>query len=292
MTTDRLRTHASLLAAIAILAVAPAEGRSERLQPFRPDKTLSGPTVRPAKSGVRFTAPRGWRHGWGKDETYYVAAPSGGARVAISRTLLPARDRAASVPDLLKRTAAELLEGAPARLVLGPEAFTVGGKRAGRLIARGYLGGAEIEGYLGGVIAGDWAFVILAVYRADAAGQIRPGVDTILASFRGRGPAPNHALARRIQGCWTQYHASSGGGGGSSTTRYSFGPGGRYSYRFYMSVSAGGASAYRDNRDAGTFAVFGDTLTLQSDKGESKSKTIRIVRDGLHLDGTRYIPCN
>jgi hypothetical protein len=270
-------------------------------EPFRPAKLLAGKTVKPRGTSVSFRLPKGWKHQWGTSQTgdkAYVLTPpkaAGNAAVFMSYRILSAQDARLPFATLLTQGANELLGSATAQVALGPEEFTVDGKRAGRLLFRGTFPGQtkSVEAYLGGVLAGQFVYVVLGIYEASASDRMRPAIDTVLATFRGKAPAENATLKRNILGCWQSYRGSSGGEWSSGYHRVlSLSPNGTYAYRYTGSISVTSGSSVSENHEKGTFHVYGNELVLVSNKGETT--TYKAYRKGasLFLDKREYWACD
>ncbi len=266
--------------------------------PFRPAKLLAGKKVAPKGTRVSFTVPKGWQHKWGTtdsgDKAYLVIPPraQNSAAIFLSYRLLSPTEARQPVATLLRAGANQLLGQATAQIVVGPEEFSVGGKSAGRLIFQSQLGTKTVEGYLGGVLVDDFAYVVLGLYDAAKKDELRAGADTVLASFRGQAPAENLALKRQIAGCWQSYKGSSSSIGSSGAEfMYRFSADGSYAYRYTGSISVQAGSTASEDHDQGSYRVFGEQVTLLSNKGESSTYNVRRKGNGLVLGDREYWAC-
>jgi hypothetical protein len=268
-------------------------------KPFAPAETLRGRRVQPEGAGFSMTVPAGWQHSWQEGDdgarAYTLVAPQSAGRGAILIRQSPLGPGEAQLPitSLMQRGLPELIGHAPAQTVLAPEAITVEGSDAGRMIVTVTApNGQPLEIYLGAVRADGWAHVVAGVYDAALGDRYRPGVDTVLASFRGGAPPPNRQLAQLVIGCWQQYQGDTGSTGNAwFERRIQIAPSGTFSYRSTSSVSVSGAGATRDSRDQGTWYAAGDSLYATGENGQVSTYTVR--RDGgvLYLNGERYLPC-
>jgi hypothetical protein len=263
--------------------------------PFKPARLLRGRTVKPKGTHVSFTVPQGWQSKWverdgNKVFTIYPAKLEERGAVFATGQMLDLASRRLPMEQLLVKAAEEALGEARATVVQATESFTVDGKPAGRIGFR-VQGGAEV--YLGLVVIDGFAYVILGLYEPDLADTFRPGIDTILATFKGKAPPRNTALERKLAGCWSSFEGSGGStGSGSSNHRWVFAGDGSYQHRAFLSVSVEGMSSQRDHREQGGWFVYGNELSTQPEEGKPSSYVVRFEGRMLWLGNRRFLPCS
>ncbi len=272
--------------------------RSVAGKAFVPKRLLKGKRFKVSGVNASFVVPKGWKAAYGEHEGQSGIALSSvkfpGVLFIVTANMLSGEDASASVPTLLQSAAREVLGNTPVQVISGPEQFRIDGKNAGQLVLEGSDGAQTLRGRFGGIKVGTWGVGFVAFYDAKLDAQLAPVFETVLATFRGKAPKANRALTSKIVGCWEGYFGETSGTGSSSTSStYRFDGQGRYSYRYFMSASIPGGSGVSDQSSAeGTFAVYGSELFLESDKGDSSSYAIRLVRGRLFLGGNRFIPCS
>ncbi len=101
--------------------------------------------------------------------------------------MLTVNKRTAGPAALLHAALSELLEGASVERVIATETFSVHGKPAGRVVARAPVNETPIEGYLGAVVTGGWAFSVVALYKVDDTKKSRAAADTVLVTLKVKG---------------------------------------------------------------------------------------------------------
>lgn len=262
-------------------------------------KLVPGKTVKPKDSSASFRVPRGWKHGYEQTpqgETAYVLKPAKGGdkgAVFMTYTVLSAADRRRPVHELLQESALQLTGGVALETVEGPAKLTINGAPAARWVVRARAGGQHLEGYFAGVIVEDYAYVIVGLYDVALAEELRPGIDTVLATFKAKPPKRNDKLERQIVGCWSKYSGNTDNlGSTSSESRWGFKPDGTYWYKGFTSVSVDGASALSESEEAGTFRIVGNTLTTSPNQGEPGRYTVALRGGMLLMGSSKYIPCN
>ncbi len=267
-------------------------------KPFMPKRTVAAKIVRLGKGQASFKVPTGWNHGWSKDQESYALVPNGKLRgksmVGITRRLLSAEERSQPISALLVAGANELLGETRAQISIGPESFSINSARGGRLVGRSQVNGIAAEFYLGAVIVESWAVVVIAAYPQSAEAIMRASMDTVLASMKVKAPKPNLQLSGKIVGCWELYRNDSDSQTGQAYTQrsYRFNRDGSYTYRYHLSVSSGGGSVYDSDTDAGSWAIYGGTIFMQSkEKGGLDELDVQFRRARLILAGRRYLPC-
>ena len=269
---------------------------SSASKPFVPAKTVKARTkkLRTAKASLK--VPRGWKTGWAEDGDTFVLAPSGKLRgkaaVTISVELLSVAQKRQAVGELLTQAASELVDES-ARAVVGPENFTVGGNPAGRLIGRGVVNGQTAEGYLGGIIVGDFGIRLLGVYPAEHADIMRASLDTILASIRAKAPKKNKRAMKLIVGCWVQstFESDSRTGSTSLVSQYNFRADGSVRYKSSASVTVDGGGYNSSDEKHGSFAIFGDQLMLRYNDGTTNTYTVSESHGRLKMGSVRLSRC-
>ena len=197
---------------------------------------------------------------------------------------------------VLEMALQNILGGQAAQRVVSPEAFQVDGKRAGRVVVTVQSPQGAIEGYLAGVLDGNVAYVFMGIYPQGLSKTVRPGMDTIVASFRAGKMPENTELRQRLAGrCYEEFTGSSSSSSGSyssSSTRHWFNADGSYSYRHNFHVSAGGGlSGYNESKRQGTWRVQGDTLVASTNDGNYEYSVTR-KKGIMYLDGTKILPCD
>lgn len=272
-------------------------GGSTAARPFAP-KLLRGRKVRPEGTGTSFRVPRGWRHGPTQapdgSAAYSVQREDGTGGMMLRRKALSAADQQQPVSALLSPAIQELTGGHPVQTVVAPEDLDIGGQRGARAIVRGNVNGRALELYVAGVVVGSHGYLIAGLYESSRADDMRPAVDTVLATFRASAVPENRQLRARLIGCWEHYEGdTSVNGSFNSTTRISLSPDGSYSYHYFTSISGSmGAGGTSERRDAGSYRVEGNTLVGTSSQDGSTSSFEVSLRGGiLYLDGQKYLPC-
>ncbi len=273
-------------------------------------KALPGKRVKPKGSPVSFVVPKGWRHGWAQsgDEDYYQIVPPGArgkGTIGGTTRALGSWDVHASMPDLLRR-AAKLLLGektyAQATEHLGPEVFRIGSHRAGRIIYRGQApGGPELEGYLGAVQVGRFAYAFVGLYQASEKKVFRQGINTALLGFRGRAPKRNKAIERALVGCWSRIYSKNSV---YASYRIYFAANGTYKRTSSIDVSTtntrpgtenyspGSAYASNDGSENGEYIVLGQAITFIPRGEDSYSNGLRKKGGLLKLGSKEWLTCS
>lgn len=267
-------------------------------RPYSPGKLLKGKRYKIKGVDASFILPRGWK-----------ATPitrGGESGIAISNRnykevgifltskMLSAQESAATIPQLLQKSANEALGQTPMQIVASPSSFSVDGKDAGMMILEGSDGIRRYRVRTAGIRVERWGAVFLALYDSKLDREIAPVFDTVVATFRGKAPKPNKALQVRIAGCWQKYDRDSGSTGASvHSSTYRFDRNGNYSHRYFMNVSIPGGAGVSDNsEDTGRFSIIGNQLMLQSNTRESSNRTVGFQRGILFMGSNRYIPCS
>ncbi len=209
---------------------------------FAPKHVLKGKRFNVTGVNASFLVPLGWTAAYGEldgESGIAITNPKHpGVVFVVTATMLSGPQANATVPDLLKLAARDVLGDTPVQVVLGPEQFRVDGKDAGQLVLEGSDGMRTLRGRFGGVKVGRWGVGFMAFYEAKLDGTVTPVFETVLASFRAKAPKENMALAARIAGCWERSSGDSDYSGSSMlSSTYRFDGQGRYSYRYHMSVS-------------------------------------------------------
>lgn len=287
----RVGTAPAAGTAIAGAAGAPLPAGPARA--FAPERTLPGKPMTIAEQGMAFTVPDGWTHapstdaqGWSYVMRWPAASGQGGLQV--TRMPLSAADRQSPPSQLLQKGLTQM--NAQARVELA-EDLDIGGQRGGRVIAKTGDGANEI--YLAGVVVGSFGYTVAAFYEVGKAAELRPGVETVLASLRASTPPENTDLKAKLAGCWENVGGSGGGtGSSSSTTRLALAADGSFQYRSFVSVSAGGMSSSSDSKASGTYRVEGSTLYTDATEGDSGSYDVSFQGGILMLNGLKYLPCS
>lgn len=269
---------------------------------FKPRKTLRGSRVTPAGKHVSFVVPSGWQHGLTQTAdgpAYQITPPGlqpGQGAILLNWIYLDQFQASQPMTQLLEMALQNLLGGQQAERVVAPEAFQVDGKKAGRVVVTVQGAQGKVEGYLAGVLDGTVAYVFMGVYPASLTRDARPGMDTMVASFRAGKMPENTELKQRLAGrCYEEFTGSSSGYGdshASSSTRHWFNANGSYNYHHSFHVSAGGGvSGYNETKRQGTWRVQGDNIVANTNDG---SYEYAITRRGgiLYLDGTKILPCD
>lgn len=257
-------------------------------------RQLPGKRISIAGVDASFVVPKGWKAVHGKEAIALTNTKFPGVVFAITASMLSGQEASATVPQLLKLAAQDVLGDTPVRVVRGPEEFRIDGKSAGQLVLEGSDGVRTIRGRFGGIKVERWGIGFVAFYETKLDAAMTPVFETVLASFRGKAPKANRALASKLAGCWQRYSGESSVTGSSSiSSTYRFDAHGRYAYSYFMSASVPGGSGISDSSKAsGTFAVYGSELLLENDQGESSSYDLRFERGRLHIGSGRYIPCS
>ena len=278
---------------------AAATGAMATGRPFVPKKKVKAKRVSMrGETKASVAIPIGWKSGWSKDGDSFLLAPAGKlkgkAAVSISYDLLTPAQKQQRIGALLGAAAEDLVGDARADLVVGPEEFTVNKNRAGRLIGRGVVNGQKAEGYVGGIIIGDFGLLIIGLYPEAHSETMRASLDTILASIKATAPKMNRKAMQLIQGCWVDSNFESDSRTGSSSTveQIKFFANGTYEKKSTMSVSVPGGGGYNDSsRDAGTYAIFGGTLVMTTKKGERKTYEVSDSGGRLQMGGVKFRRC-
>jgi hypothetical protein len=256
--------------------------------------------VTPAGQSASFVVPAGWRHQWGTapsgESAYLITPPQGQQKgvIAVSMFPLSGQDADRSIRDLLQMGLHGLLAGQPYTVIEGPQEFTVDGKRAGKVIisAQSPQTGGSIEGQLGGLIAEEFAYVLLSMAPPEEAKKMRAGLDTVLATLRVPQTRENEALKSRILGCWTRYEGRTDRDSNHSDSRtYQFAPDGTYSYQGRTTINAAGMSGNSGSAEQGRFRVIGQVLHLFPSEGNPYSAPIQLQGGRLVAQGMAYLPC-
>lgn len=265
---------------------------------FMPTGTLSGDVVAPAGSGAEFTVPDGWQHGMERQqdgsEAYAINAPSGQGKIVLMRRVLSGAEANQPVSALLRMAVAQMVGDVPVTEVVAPEDLDIRGQRGGRTIVRGNVGGTDLELYMGGVVVGQYGFVVASMYPTASESTMRPAVDTVLVTLKGSMPEENQQLKGQILGCWEKYEGSTDRTGSTTSSRkFGLNADGTYWFKSYSSVNAEGAGSVRsESSEQGRFRVEGSEVITTSDQGEVSSYTV--VRQGgrLLVGGDKYLPCS
>lgn len=268
-----------------------------------PRATLKGQRVTPRGQSASLVVPTGWKHQWGNapsGEAAYVLTPARGPSqgiIALSMMPLSGADASRSVSELLRAGLEGLLAGQPYTLVEGPHEFAIDDKPAGRVIVSATIAQADgsmapVEGQLGGLIAEDFAYVLLSLYPSSEARLMREGADTALATLRVSRAQENGALKSRILGCWNHYDGRTDRDSSHSESRtYQFAADGSYAYRGRLNVNAAGMSGNSGSEEHGRFRVLGSMLHLFPAEGAAYSAAIRLEGGKLIAGGQAYLPC-
>jgi hypothetical protein len=290
-------------------AAAPAPA-PEKGAPFKPAKVLPGRKVTPEHSQMSFTMPKDWTGAWtqmGNMPVYAIQVPGMQAKAMLGATAkVLGNERGLPMPTLLSQGARLVWGQAAAGAPLLTETFTVNGRAAGRSIYRATIPHpstgqmVEAEGYLGLVVIDDFAFGVIGLYEAAQADNLRPGLDTMLASLSGTPPPRNRQMEGQIAGCWeagTGTGPSTSKKGSAFTSAYlRIAPDGTYSRKGGVSVSTANDAAYgggvsSEHGERGTFMIHGAMITWLPAGGGSYSNGIGFKPGGLYLDGKLWINC-